>query len=105
MPFNPHTPAQVREMLERFPNELRIVWKDFPLPMHAHAEGAAVLARRAATGPDWKPFFGKPRIPAPDCRARTMALVPERGAPTINTGRHAAADGLVWGRWDVLDMR
>src|SRR5690606_21268134 len=35
------------ELLERYPEHVRVVWKNFPLPMHAHARAAAELSRVA----------------------------------------------------------
>jgi protein-disulfide isomerase len=37
----------VAELRDLYPADLRIVWKDTPLPMHPHARPAALLARSA----------------------------------------------------------
>jgi protein-disulfide isomerase len=51
-PFCRRGTSTLERVLTELPQEVRLVWKDLPLPMHAHAEPAAELARfaRASQG-------------------------------------------------------
>jgi len=57
-PFCRNGAGVLDSLLEEYPAEVRLVWKDLPLPMHAQAEPAAEVARaaRARLGDDgfWK---------------------------------------------------
>jgi protein-disulfide isomerase len=46
-PFCKRTAATFERILTESPKDVRLVWKDLPLPMHEHAEAAAELARVA----------------------------------------------------------
>jgi protein-disulfide isomerase len=46
-PFCRRASATLRSIAARRPAEVRLVWKDFPLPMHEHAFDAAHFARTA----------------------------------------------------------
>jgi protein-disulfide isomerase len=46
-PFCKRGTATLERLLAELPRELRLVWKDLPLPMHTQAEPAAELARFA----------------------------------------------------------
>jgi len=46
-PFCRRQAAIMKQLLQEFPEDVRLVWKDCPLPMHANAEPAAELARAA----------------------------------------------------------
>jgi protein-disulfide isomerase len=53
-PFCRNGAGVLESLLAEYPAEVRLVWKDLPLPMHAQAESAAELARaaRAKLGDD-----------------------------------------------------
>ena len=46
-PFCKRVNGTLEELLQRYPDDLRIVWKDRPLPFHKRAKPAAVFARAA----------------------------------------------------------
>jgi protein-disulfide isomerase len=46
-PFCKRGAETIDKLAAAYPNDLRVVWKDLPLPMHEHAEAAAELARTA----------------------------------------------------------
>lgn len=46
-PFCKREAAIMKQLLAEFAEDVRLVWKDCPLPMHANAEPAAELARAA----------------------------------------------------------
>ncbi len=46
-PFTKQVEAVLSQILAKYGSDVRIVWKDFPLPFHKHAAAAAVLARVA----------------------------------------------------------
>ena len=46
-PYTKQAEGTLRRLEARFPNELRIAWKDFPLSAHPDADPAAQLAREA----------------------------------------------------------
>jgi protein-disulfide isomerase len=46
-PFCKHAVATYERLLADYPKDVRIAWKDLPLPMHPQAEAAAELARAA----------------------------------------------------------
>jgi protein-disulfide isomerase len=46
-PFCKRATPVLEKLLADLPEDVRLVWKDLPLPMHAHAENAAELARAA----------------------------------------------------------
>lgn len=46
-PFCKRVTDTTKKVLETYPNDVRIVWKDNPLPFHPRAKPAAVLARLA----------------------------------------------------------
>jgi len=57
-PFCKREASVMKELLSDYPNDVRLVWKDCPLPMHPHAEAAAELAR-AARASQGDPGFWK----------------------------------------------
>ena len=46
-PYSKQAEPLLRRLEARFPNELRVAWKDYPLSAHADADAAAQLAREA----------------------------------------------------------
>lgn len=54
-PFCARMKSIIESLRSDFPQEVRIVWKDLPLPMHEHAQLAALVGRAAyAAGGDAK---------------------------------------------------
>lgn len=49
-PFCKRGAETLAHLAEAYPRDVRVVWKDLPLPMHEHAEPAAELARVARAG-------------------------------------------------------
>jgi protein-disulfide isomerase len=80
-------------VLEEFPNDLRIVWKDFPLPFDASAMPAALFLRAvyAERGNEafWKVqqqlFAAQPKLEASDFEA--VAKTVELPASLVNSSR------------------
>lgn len=46
-PFCARASTTVADLMARYPNDVRLVWKDQPLPFHARAKAAAIFAREA----------------------------------------------------------
>lgn len=46
-PYCKRVKGTLSELLERYPEDLRLIWKDNPLPFHPRAMPAALLARQA----------------------------------------------------------
>lgn len=46
-PFCERVNATLKQVLEDYPNDVRVVWKDQPLPFHPEARNAATFARHA----------------------------------------------------------
>lgn len=49
-PFCKREASIMKQLLADYPEDVRLVWKDCPLPVHANAEPAAELARAARAG-------------------------------------------------------
>ena len=47
-PYSKAAEATLSRLFDRFPNKLRLVWKDYPLSVHGYADGAAQVAREVA---------------------------------------------------------
>jgi protein-disulfide isomerase len=56
-PFCRHASATLRSIVARRSRNVRLVWKDFPLPMHEHAFDAAHFARTARHEKDDATFW------------------------------------------------
>jgi len=56
-PFCRRIEATLAKLVQKYGPELRIVWKDFPLPFHRQAVPAAVLARLALGGKGVEGFW------------------------------------------------
>ncbi len=46
-PFTARATATMADLMARYPNDVRLVWKDNPLPFHLRAKAAAIFAREA----------------------------------------------------------
>jgi protein-disulfide isomerase len=86
--------AQLRA---KYGEQVRFVWKDFPLPIHSHARGAAEAARCAADQMRFWEYhdllFASQQALAPgDLRrhARTAGLDVDRFAKCLEAGTHQA---------------
>ena len=82
---------------DKYGDRLRLVWKDFPLPIHSQARGAAEAARCAGDqGHFWEYhdlLFANQQSLAPDDlkrHAATMKLDPGQFAACLERGRHRA---------------
>lgn len=100
-PYCKRLETSLAELLVRYPNELRVVFKHHPLPGHAHAWDAALLALEArAQGGDaafWRahaalfessPDLGPARLLDV---ARELGLNPDAVARALREQRHAPA--------------
>ena len=47
-PYSKTAEATLRRLFDRYPQKLRLVWKDYPMSLHGYADGAAQVAREAA---------------------------------------------------------
>ena len=86
------------EILDEFPDKVRVVFKDFPLRFHAGAEPAAVAARCAGEhGRYWEYhdllFVAQPAFSRADLvtYARRLGLPREAFVACLDEGRHRAA--------------
>ena len=82
---------------DKYGDRLRLVWKDFPLPIHSQARGAAEAARCAGDqGRFWEYhdlLFANQQSLAPDDlkrHAATMKLDPGQFGACFERGRHRA---------------
>jgi protein-disulfide isomerase len=56
-PFCQRVEGTMKQVMETYPNDVRVVWKDNPLPFHPRAKPAAVLARVAYKAKGDKGFW------------------------------------------------
>jgi len=61
-PFCQRADATVRELLAKYPKEVRFVWHDLPLEFHEHARAAATLAREVLAQKGNAAFFELNRV-------------------------------------------
>jgi protein-disulfide isomerase len=47
-PYSKAAEATLRRLFDRYPQKLRLVWKDYPMSVHRYADGAAQVAREVA---------------------------------------------------------
>jgi protein-disulfide isomerase len=47
-PYSKKAEATLGHLFDRFPQKLRLVWKDYPLMLHRYSDGAAQVAREVA---------------------------------------------------------
>ncbi len=98
----------LKELRSDFPNDVRIVWKDLPLPMHEHAQLAAQVGRAAyVAGGDvkfWQAndliYENQTLLAGPDGEAQLQKLAAELGLawpPDEAHNQHIRRD------WDLSD--
>ncbi len=97
-PFCKRVEPTLRQVMEAFPGKVRLVWKHQPLPFHAHAIPAAVVAEEArAEGGDaafWamhdKLFEIAPALDRPqlEAAARQLGLDAARVGAALDKGAH-----------------
>jgi protein-disulfide isomerase len=87
----------LKQLRARYGERLRLVWKDFPLPIHSQARGAAEAARCAGDqGRFWEYhdllFANQQALAADDLtrHARTAGLDVDRFAVCVDAGTHRA---------------
>lgn len=51
--------APIKEILKAYPTQVRLVYKDFPIPGHEHARVAAAAGLCAAQQEKFRPFYDK----------------------------------------------
>jgi protein-disulfide isomerase len=57
-PFCAKAAAEVRNVLNAYPNDVRLIYKQFPLPMHPHAQTAALASLAAdEQGKFWDLYY------------------------------------------------
>lgn len=97
-PFCQRAQPAIREVLARYEGKIKMVWKDFPLPIHLHAVAAAVAARCAhEQGKFWQYhdvlFANQQAFSAAELRRHAVTVgvdLPQFEA-CIATGRHQEA--------------
>jgi protein-disulfide isomerase len=82
------------------PREVRLVWKDYPLPMHEHAETAAVIARMARELKGDAGFFRAHDLlyaaqPLEDAALREVARALDLGWGAVSSAIRSARFGAV----------
>jgi protein-disulfide isomerase len=118
-PYTRASQPHLKQILARYPNKVRLVWKDFPLAAHGQADDASQLARevRRQRGDEafWKaydrlfalaPQLGRPRL---EGLAVELRLDVAQAKAALETGRYraeidrdidtavaAGADGVPW---------
>lgn len=97
-PYCQKAQPMVREVMARYEGQVRLIWKDFPLPEHQHAVAAAVAARCAQDqGRFWQyhdTLFANQQALAPsDLRqhARAVGLDVDAFDACIRAGKHQDA--------------
>ncbi len=97
-PYCSHATGEVEALMKAFPNDIRLVYKQFPLSMHPHARLAAEAALAANEQGKFWPMhdalfanfrrLSKERIFA---LAKELGLNMERFTADMNSGKFAAA--------------
>jgi protein-disulfide isomerase len=100
-PFCSKGEVSIREVLKAYPGQVRVVFRDFPLPMHPHAEKAAEAAHCAGDqGKYWELhevlFANQQNLAASDLsrHAQAIGLDAEKFSRCLDSGAKA---GLVEG--------
>jgi len=110
-PYCQKVNADIKKLQEEFGDKLAVAFKDFPLPMHAHAAKAAEAARCAgAQGQFWEYhdllFVNNKRLEIADLKghARTLKLDPSRFDKCLDSGEQTAAVQKDAGEADSLRL-
>jgi len=93
------TEPNLQKLREQFPDKLRIVYKNFPLPMHSHARKAAEAGLCAAEQGKFWPYHDKlmaqtpPQLEVPQLKtlAASFKLDTARFDQCLDSGKEAAA--------------
>src|SRR5687768_1119858 len=97
-PFCQRAQPAIREVLARYEGQIKMVWKDFPLPIHVHAVAAAAAARCAhEQGKFWQYhdvlFANQQALSAAELRrhAATVGVDLPQFEACVATGKHQEA--------------
>jgi len=98
-PYCRQTEPNLQKLREQFPDKLRIVYKNFPLPMHSHAQKAAEAGACAAEQGKFWPYHDKlmeqtpPQLEVPQLKtlAASVKLDTARFDQCLDSGKEAAA--------------
>jgi protein-disulfide isomerase len=97
-PYCRQTEPNLEKVRDQFPAKLRIVYKNFPLPMHSHAQKAAEAGLCAAEQGKFWPYHDKlmsetpPKLEVPQLKALagSLHLDTARFDQCLDSGREAA---------------
>src|SRR5215831_2480673 len=100
-PYSKTAEATLRHLFDRFPQKLRLVWKDYPMMIHRYSDGAAQVAREVALrrGPAafWRAhdvlFAASPLLEPTRLikQARALGLEPGTVQAALDRAPHRAA--------------
>ncbi len=96
-PFCGRITPTLRQIEEKYPGKIRLVFKDFPLPNHAQAPKAAEAAHCAGEqGKYWqlhdRLFANQQQLQVPELKAHAVAVGLDQAAfdQCLDSGKHAA---------------
>ena len=100
-PYCRQTEPNLQKLREQFPDKLRIVYKNFPLPMHSHAQKAAEAGLCAAEQGKFWPYHDRlmaqtpPQLEVPQLKvlAASLKLDTARFDQCLDSGKEAATVG------------
>jgi len=98
-PYCRQTEPNLQKLREQFPDKLRIVYKNFPLQMHSHAQKAAEAGLCAAAQGKFWPYHDKlmvqtpPQLEVPQLKtlAASLKLDTARFDQCLDSGKEAAS--------------
>jgi hypothetical protein len=100
-PYSKAAEATLRRLFHRFPQKLRLVWKDYPMSVHRYADGAAQVAREVGlqrgSAAFWRAhdllFAASPLLEPTRLikQARALGLEREAVQATLDGAPHRAA--------------
>jgi len=100
-PYSKVATTMLKRLFDRFPQKLRLVWKDYPSSLHRYSDGAAQVAREVTVkrGPAafWRAhdllFAAGPQLQPPRLikQARALGLGPEAVQAALDGAPHRAA--------------
>jgi len=97
-PYCRQTEPNLQKLREQFPDKLRIVYKNFPLPMHSHAQKAAEAGLCAAEQGKFWPYHDKlmaqtpPQLEVPQLKTLAASLKLDTASfdQCLDSGKEAA---------------
>ncbi len=100
-PYCRQTEPNLQKLREQFPDKLRIVYKNFPLPVHSHAQKAAEAGVCASEQGKFWPYHDKlmaqtpPELEVPQLKAlaASLKLDTSRFDQCLDSGKAAAVVG------------